>query len=333
MPELSKHLLAELNAAITRRHLDSVAQEIYNNASECYAMITVGDDDYSDTGNTRFGGDPDLPEGMQWPVVPNIEQRTYCNFIGQINFAELPQLTFDTGLPSAGILYLFVRYMNSAAEPVVLDSIFFEGSTRSLARRKSPDQDELCDEYLVNLIPQRIRAVPAVSLAVFRKKFRNYIENNTADIDEEDGYLRFIDLIEDLRREGQIGQMLGFANASDERENLYRQIVLARLGRRELIYSDHWDTMEEYEAYIEKWKNDERMVNMYQSMRSDVEWLMSNRKQIAESVDQWKLLLRLESNPEMELLINDSDPLYVFVKEGDLARKCFSDLAGEVTQS
>ena len=53
---------------------------------------------------------------------------------------------------------------------------------------------------------------------------------------------------------------------------------------------------------------------------------------ISESVKQWQLLFQLNSNQQMDLNINDGDPLYVFVKENDLARLNFSDLAGEVTQ-
>lgn len=67
-------------------------------------------------------------------------------------------------------------------------------------------------------------------------------------------------------------------------------------------------------------------------MREGVEWLTSNRDMISESVNQWQLLFQLDSNQQMDLNINDGDPLYVFVKENDLARLNFSDLAGEVTQ-
>ncbi len=34
----------------------------------------------------------------------------------------------------------------------------------------------------------------------------------------------------------------------------------------------------------------------------------------------------------MNLTINDADPLYVFIRNEDLAKRDFSDLAGEVTQ-
>ncbi len=332
MDTISPELRAELDAAIARRHLSGVADEIRKNATECYALVAIDDDDYSELGNTRFGGDPDLPDGLDWPIDPQRDEPTFANFIAQINFAELPQLSTGSGLPSRGILYLFVRYMECAAEPVVLDSLFFDGPMDLLARRRSPDAEFLCDEYLVDLIPQRIRAVPSVSLANFRKQFRQHIENNTSEIDGEDGNLRRIYLDSDLRREGQIGQLLGYANAGDERENLYRQVVLASLGKRSLVYNDYWDTMQDYEAYIEKWRTDKQLVKMYQGMRKGVEWLTSNRDLISGAVNQLRLLFRLDSNSRMNLNINDADPLYVFITVPDLERRDFSNLAGEVTQ-
>jgi uncharacterized protein YwqG len=332
MSLMSPELIAELDAAITQRHLNDVADEIRRNATECYALIAVGDDDYLTLGNTRFGGDPDLPSDVQWPIDPNIKEPTFCNFIAQINFEELPQLTINTGLPSRGILYLFVRYMEGASEPVILDSFYHDGPTDSLARRRSPDPDSLCDQYLVDLIPQRIQAVPTVSLANFRKHFRRHVEVSTEEIDGEDGNLRRINLDSDLRREGQIGQLLGFANAGDERENLYRQLVFTRLGKRSLVYNDYWDSMQEYEAYIETCRNDKQLVERYQSMRNGVEWLMSNREMILHAVSHWRLLFQLDSNSQMNLNINDADPLYVFVEDRNLAQLDFSNLAGEVTQ-
>lgn len=131
-------------------------------------------------GNTRLGGEPDLPVGVDWPFVEDDGERRFANFVAQINFAELPRSIDDSSLPESEILYLFVRYMESASEPVVMDSIFYDGDMAALARRESPE------------------------------------------------------LQSDLHPEG-------FANAGDERENLYRQLVLAKKGKRRFIYNANRD--------------------------------------------------------------------------------------------
>src|SRR5207249_2513620 len=121
-------------------------------------------------------------------------------------------------LPKSGLLYLFVRYMESAAEPVLLDAIFYDGPKSSLQRTSAPAPERLADEYLVDLQPFKVRGVPAVSLASFRKNFRKEFQG-LEETEEKDGNWRRINLESDLQWPGQIGQLLGFANAGDEREN------------------------------------------------------------------------------------------------------------------
>lgn len=55
-------------------------------------------------GTSKLGGEPDLPVDMPWPTH---KLGSYC-FIGQLNFAELPDS--DGLLPSSGLLSLFYAY-------------------------------------------------------------------------------------------------------------------------------------------------------------------------------------------------------------------------------
>jgi uncharacterized protein YwqG len=335
MSNLSSELAGELSRAIAKHKLDAVAGQIFDHAAECYAMVIDDAEDYATVGNTRFGGDPDLPSSIPWPCDgdPDAPDSRFSNFIAQINFAEFASLSSCvTALPQSGILYLFVRYMECAAEPVVLDGVFFDGDKSLLGRTPTPDSSRLADEYLIDLEPQKVRGVPAVSIASYRNELRVDIDRLTEEIDDEDGNLRRIYLQSDLCPDGQIGQLLGFANPGDEQENLYRQLFLARIEKRQLVYNDYWDSMEEYEAYIDEWRDDKPMVEMYQGMRDGVTWLVENRDMIAKGVAEWRLLLRIDSNVEMNLNMMDADPLYAFIRDKNLAERDFSDLAGEVTQ-
>jgi uncharacterized protein YwqG len=332
MTTLSPDLQEQLNHLIIHHKLDAVADEIRKNTAECFALVVDERDDYSRLGNTRLGGEPDLPVGVDWPFVEDNGERRFANFVAQINFAELPRSIDDQSLPESGILYLFVRYMESASEPVVMDSIFYDGDMATLARRESPAYDELCDEYLVDLIPQKIKAVPAISLASYRKNFQRYVEQHAGKVGGKDGESRRYELQSALHLEGQIAQLLGFANAGDERENLYRKLVLAKMGKRRLVNRDYWDSMDEYEAYIQQFNYDAKMVQFYERMREGVIWLTTNGAAIQQAVDEWRLLLRIDSNFAMNLNINDADPLYVFIRHEDLANRNFWNLVGEVTQ-
>ena len=216
--------------------------------------------------------------------------------------------------------------MDGASNPVLLQAHYFDGPTLQLRRTHPPDKDRLCDEYLVDLVPQKIKATLSDGLPFFQQEFRATIEKS--------GNSPWYELESSLKRKRQIGQMLGYANAGDIRENLYRKVFLGQIDRRRLIYNDYWTSMEEYEDYIRRYreKGDTTLVKNYESMRAGVTWLVDNREMISRGVAEWRLLLRIDSNRQMNLNINDADPLYVFIRDKDLARNIFSDLAGEVTQ-
>lgn len=238
-------------------------------------------------------------------------------------------------------------------QPVLLDAHFFEGDVSTLRRTPSPPPERLQDEYLVDLAPQAVAFLPATSLPVHRRDFRTTVDA-LPPVHGQDGWERRYALELALQHEGQIGQLLGYANAGDERDNLYREVHLARIGRRELVDNDYWDSLADYEADIEDWRarghagrgflgSLRRMLSRrarfcahiadsHEAMRPGVLWLTENSHAIAQGAAAWRLLLRLDSNLAMNLLINDADPLYVFIRHEDLARRDFSDLAGEVTQ-
>ncbi len=332
----SPELIDELRTQISAHHLDSVADYLIDTAVECYAILLDGPDDYSEVGNSRAGGEPDLPEGFSWPCEgnPDESESRFSNFIAQINFAELPPLACPTPLPDSGILQLFVRSMESAAEPVLLDTHFYSGPSSSLQRVSSPSDDRLQVEYLLDLRPQRIVAVPSISFPGFRREFRNTIASKTVEVDGKDGNWRRHELEAALRYQGEVGRILGYANCGDERENLYRQICLSRMNKRRLVCNDYWSSLEEYENYIRPYRErgEDRMVEFYERMREGVKWLVENRTEIAKDADEWQLLCRIDSNSDMNLWINDADPLYTFIRSSDLERRDFSDMAGEVTQ-
>jgi|GEM_PF-708374 len=85
---------------------------IYTNARLAIGFMPTEVDDYSQKGNTRFFGVPDLPPGVDYPKYdPEAEsaaskEGTLCKFFAQINFADIKGL--QDYLPDSGILYLFI---------------------------------------------------------------------------------------------------------------------------------------------------------------------------------------------------------------------------------
>ena len=333
MAELHPDAARLLDEKIAEHRLERVAGYIRERAAPCYAVIASGADDYAAEGNSRLGGLPDLPDGAEWPTTTTAwGERKACAaaFFGQVNFAEIPPLGPPSPLPSSGLMHLFVDYIESAGDPVPLSASLTPHGV-SLSRRGPPAGFGICDEYLDGLNPVRIRFVPWISLPHNDDAFGAHIEAEGGVADGRDAFSRRIDLDQSLRHPSQIGQLLGYANTGDERENLYREVQLTRMGRREMVYADYWDSMEAYEKTLQE-SAGTPFLESQEKMRPRVEWLMAHQAEITAGAAEWRLLLQVESNREMSLLINDADPIYVFVRHDDLSRGDFSDLAGEVTQ-
>ncbi|PHS31843.1 MAG: hypothetical protein COA95_04980 [Methylophaga sp.] len=109
---------AKHDTELNQRLLDATKEGVlnkYRNAFQKIGLKSVGmsiseSDDYSTIGNTRFGGLPDLPKGIDYPGwnYEYDEEKEYCHyqFIAQLNCAELASV--QDYLPRTGILYFFI---------------------------------------------------------------------------------------------------------------------------------------------------------------------------------------------------------------------------------
>jgi len=104
---------------------EETLQGIDSNARLAIGFMPTEVDDYSEKGNTRFYGLPDLPPAIEYPKYQNVlkdspdgKSATRCKFLAQINFAELKGM--QEYLPKSGILYLFI-------DSLVVTNIAFGG--------------------------------------------------------------------------------------------------------------------------------------------------------------------------------------------------------------
>jgi len=106
-PDLFKHLQDTL-----AKHPDLLPYEqgILSNARLTIGFKANALDDYSEKGNTRFFGLPDLPPNVEYPKVdPKSKENkgNFWKFIAQINFSELKGMC--EYLPERGIAYFFIE--------------------------------------------------------------------------------------------------------------------------------------------------------------------------------------------------------------------------------
>lgn len=123
--------VATLNREIMRHGLAEYRNELLVAARLGITLITETRDDYSSLGNTRLGGDPDLPASTEYPRIDG----QLPTFLAQINLAELaPHQQY---LPRVGLLSCFALLTTEeeVRPPVV---VLYHADTSDLRRVQSP---------------------------------------------------------------------------------------------------------------------------------------------------------------------------------------------------
>lgn len=164
---------AQYDDELKQRLLDSTEEGILSKYRKAFLKIgfkSVGmnitnADDYASIGNTRFGGLPDLPEGMEypgWDYDYDDEQGHYhYQFIAQLNCEELA--SFQSYLPRTGILYFFINDQEDFKPKVI-----FVPQTTKLVSAKSINENDLnvYDDHGV-FEPYRVEASKFVGIPHF----------------------------------------------------------------------------------------------------------------------------------------------------------------------
>ena len=164
---LSSESRAELEARIAEREeLGPFAETILGLAMECAHLRTTKPDDYSAVGNSRYGGEPDLPSPDFWPKN---EEGRCLEFLMQVNLAELPPLA-ENPLPASGMLYFFLELMEPAVD-IACRVLSYTGDISELRRAEPPG--EMVEEAGDELNPYRLAALKRIDLPERVDEFAN----------------------------------------------------------------------------------------------------------------------------------------------------------------
>ncbi len=173
-------------------------------------------------GGTRFGGRPDLPEGVVWPEGPNGP----LAFLGQIGLSEIVSLDVDKVLPEAGVLSFFYNIYDYAWGRDRRDqkkfAVIYTSGEMELKRRPFPEGIRS-----QNAVSRCRKVDPYVRWQVptadpLAKEALGFGEMPTWGEPEADSFTRrFWDLESDLEKPHipvGIHQLLGWANGIFQQE-------------------------------------------------------------------------------------------------------------------
>ncbi|MBK9257556.1 MAG: DUF1963 domain-containing protein [Saprospiraceae bacterium] len=128
---------SEIASLIDNLNLGNYKEKLLSELRFNYRLKCFDQEDYSQLGNTRLGGLPDLPKNVEYPYYEN----GYYNLLCQINFSEFENKLGK--LPEKGILYIFNGHSSD-------DDFFtyFSKSTDNLEKKYPPEgMKNLNEEY------------------------------------------------------------------------------------------------------------------------------------------------------------------------------------------
>jgi len=175
-------------------------------------------------GDSKIGGQPDLPKGYKWPSSKGV----YHSFLAQINLKQLPDSELSGLLPKEGILYFF--YDSSMSrwikedETIETHEVIYTASTTDLQTLKYPKK--LGEEYRYSESKVNITEMdsyPPYDHDVF-------YEMNLSD----QAFDEYYDFLDSVNPEPSIHKMFGYAD--NIQGDMRLSCVLDELG---LEWSDY----------------------------------------------------------------------------------------------
>lgn len=284
-----------LRTLIAKHELSVVADEIVNQAKEFVPLYLGKKENYRTLGNSRYGGVPDLPSSITWPMA----EGRFLNFLMQINLAEVPKVR-NNPLPKSGLLYFFLED-DGACTDVTAKVIWAPKNKATL--RKSPVTSHLAHEEFENLKPYQLMMGTGIDIPSYGSVLFEKARTEAPATAAGDGADRLFALINAASgkqpRQKQVGQLLGCPShvGSDMRENAH----LRASGKENRIY--------------------------------DYEYRKRNKSKLRAAAAEWEFVWRIGSSFEVGACIWDFGSLNVFVQTQELRTRDFSNAYVQVETS
>lgn len=287
-----------------------VVKAVKRFSKPCLAIIDVERQKKLPLGASKFGGLPDLPCDIKWPIVKDDEDYDpeAFAFIAQINLADLPRNQDYLDLPENGWLYFFV---DDGTAPVEC-RVFYAPGDEKLRSRKFPKGFEVAG-YLHDSIMFIDNFCGEISQTTYRQcamRFKETFHFNEWGVD--------LGLSDDLLDRVQEPDLLPdftsklFGNQSNWDSDARYTAYFHTIGRKDFHYISHRAPDE-----IENLKEE------------NIEFLKdwhARRDYHEAEVQKWKPLLRIGSHFEALFCWFDAGHLEFFIHEDDLKNRDFSNV-------
>jgi len=286
-----EQLFDRLKANGLDKYFDKL-EPIVRNTIRLY--LTSCSDDEIPVGQSKIGGQPDLPASFSWFTETNtiISKKLWIfgketeqtitkslSFIAQINLSEISQFDSENLLPKSGILYFFYTEAQDAWGFDTKDQnkfkiIYFDEDLTTLKRFDFP-----VDLENSRFKPCSIEAKQEISLPSY-----GYGLDEEMSFTDDEADIYYDKIYED----GNINKLLGYS------DNIQGEMELeCELETNGLFCGD---------------------PSGYDDPRA---------KKLEPNAKNWRLLLQIDSNDANEMMWGDCGRLYFWIKKEDLINKQF----------
>jgi hypothetical protein len=156
---ISPDIRAKLAEACKANALDPATIEALAKPAVRLATAPAADADIP-IGATRLGGDPDLPEGVEWPT----SSAGPMTFIAQIDLGEAHACSSLEGLPATGSLVIFYDTMSWTTAPALL--MRYVPPSAPLTRLAHPTRPQSPGDTVVTLTSSGIQRLNPCSVTM-----------------------------------------------------------------------------------------------------------------------------------------------------------------------
>ena len=247
------------------------------------------DDEDIPVGTSKFGGLPDLPDGMEW--FRTAETDIPMSFVGQVNFSEAAVYDLEHKLPESGMLYFFYDCspdgMPWGFNPEDSDGwkvFFYDGDLSTLSRCEAPEDLEE-DENGTIFDTARMCFEAVMELPSPESDLTNNL-NLPEDDETQDAYWEWLDEIADE----MCNKLLGHADPVQSGMELECEYVTHKIN---------CGTPDGYK--------------------------IAKSRGLDRNASRWNLLMQVDSNEDIGMMWGDMGRLYLWITNEDLAARNFEN--------
>lgn len=279
--QLNERNLIKMQSIIKEHQFEHAADYLIEHTRQGIRLSKKRVEDYARPCHSRIGGDPDLPEEIEWPLTSD---GTPMTFLAQLQLRDVAAHDATASLPLGGMLYFFIGVDEPAYNIEHRVLYLTEDQTAAAVRRQAPEETTLEEEFTGYRIEARATLEPPNYA---------YVDDEIVE-DEEHDFESYEDLCHQLTglESDDIATIFGYPS------------------------TQHGDC--EHEAALMLLTGSEYNYSMEAAVQQITDHCGGNAEQAQQEIRDTLLLLAIDSDDDVGFCWWDAGELQFYIRKEDL---------------